>query len=714
MAVTTHRTFCRFCHANCAMLADVEDGRVVAVRGDAQDPVYGGYTCIKGRQLADAHAHPTRLLRHLKRGPDGLEPIAAAGAFDEIAHQLGTIVARHGPHSVAVYSGTYAFQNSAAMFAGHAFAKGLGSRNYYTSVTLDQPAKVYTTLRMGHWGGGVDPFSKAEALLIVGNNAINSHYSPVGGITPFSPSRRLQDAQAGGLKIVVIDPRETEVARRADVHLAVRPGEDVVLLAAIINIILAEGRFDAAFCQRHVDGLEDLRAAVAGITPEIAAARAGVPAEAIIAAARIFGDARRGVASSGTGPEMSGDGTMIEYLLASLNIICGRFVREGEPASPQRVFTAQTARPGAVMPPMKLWGEGFAASRFRGLTALGEEMPCNVLADEILTPGDGQIKALIVIGGNPVVAFPNQLKMVEAMQALDLLVAIDIRQSATTRHADYVLAPSMCLERDDITNLSEWWHETPYARYARALVPPPGDTLDEWEMIWEIARRMGVPLKFAGGEPDMATRPTKAEILDLIAHGGMVAPSQVRDDTPDGQPMIYADRTQMVTAAQADAAEARFTLTPDDVIAQLRSRLARAPAADFGFRLTSRRTKHVFNSSGHQYAALSARGTSNFAHMNPDDMARLGLADEAPVEIASAHGAVFGLAKVSADVRPGVISMAHAFGDFDTGLAGLRAHGNSTNRLVDETTGYDPITGQSRQSAIPVTVRKVTEQAAAE
>ena len=713
MATATQRTFCRFCHANCAMLADIDGDHVVGVRGDPDDKLYNGYTCIKGRQLAEAHNHTGRLLHHQKRTAAGLQPIGADAAFDEIATKLRGIVAQHGPHSVAVYCGTYAFQNSAAMFTAHAFAKGLGTRNYFTSVTLDQPAKVYTTLRMGSWGGGVDPFDKADALLIVGNNAITSHYSPVGGVTPFSPSRKLQDARARGLKLVVIDPRETEVARHADVHLAVKPGEDVALLSAIINVILSEGRFDQAFCQQHVDGLDELREAVRGMTPELAAARAGVSADAIVSAARIFADARRGVASSGTGPEMSGDGTMIEYLLASLNIICGRFVREGEPASPPRVFTAQTPRHAAVVPPMKLWGEGFAASRFRGLTALGEEMPCNVMADEILTPGGGQIKALIVVGGNPVVAFPNQLKIVEAMEELELLVQIDIRESATARHADYVLAPSMCLERDDITNLSEWWHEAPYARYARALIPPPGDTLDEWEMFWELARRMDVPLRFAGGEVDMAKRPEKAAILDLISAGCLVPPSQVRADTPDGRAKIYADLAPVVTPAP-EGEDARFTLTPDDVIAQLRARLARAPDPAFGFRLVSRRTKNMLNSSGHDYAALRAKGPSNFAYMNPDDMATLGIADESAIEITSAHGQVFGLAKAAADIRPGVISMAHAFGDFDTGLKGLRAHGNTTNRLVDETVDYDPITGQSRQSAIPVDIRKVAEVAAAE
>ncbi len=714
METVTQPTFCRFCHANCAMLADIEDGRVVAVRGDPDDALYHGYTCIKGRQLAEAHNHETRLCHHMKRTDGGLAPVAPGAAFDEIAARLQEIVAQHGPHSVAVYSGTYAFQNSAAMFTAHAFAKGIGTRNYFTSVTLDQPAKVYTTLRMGHWGGGPQPFSSADALLVVGNNAIVSHYGPVGGVSPFSPSRTLQDAKARGMKLVVIDPRTTEVARHADVHLAVKPGEDVTLLAAIINIILSEGRFDQAFCQQHVDGLDALRAAVAGVTPEMAAARAGVSADGIVSAARIFADAKRGIASSGTGPEMSGDGTLIEYLLASLNIICGRFVREGEPASPPRVFTAQSPRHAGVNAPMKLWGDGFPASRFRGLTQLGEEMPCNVLADEILTPGAGQIRALIVVGGNPVVAFPNQDKMVAAMQALDLLVCIDIRESETARHADYVLAPAMCLERDDITNLSEWWHETPYARYTRALVAPPGDAIDEWEMFWEIARRMNVPLRFAGGEASLDVRPTKTQILDLIAHGCLVPPSQVRADTPDGRAIVYADLAPMVTPPPAGAADPQFTLTPDAVIADLTARLAMAPAAGLDFRLSSRRTKHVFNSSGHQYAALQKQGTTNYAHMNPDDMARLGIGEAATIRISGVAGQVYGVAKPSPDVRPGVISMAHAFGDFDTGLAGVRARGNSTNRLVDETSGYDPITGQSRQSAIPVRVELVAEVVAAE
>lgn len=714
MTATTHRTFCRFCHANCAILVDVDDGRATGVRGDPDDPLYGGYTCIKGRQLAEAHNHPERLRSSLARRNGTLEPVPTLAALDEIADRIGRIVAAHGPHSVAVYSGTYAFQNSAAMFAAHAWAKGIGTRNYFTSVTLDQPAKVYTTMRMGGWGGGPDPFDKAEAILVVGTNTPVSHFAPVGGITPFSPSRKLQDARARGMKLVVIDPRLTETARHADVYLQVTPGEDVPLLAAMLNVMLSEGRYDLAFTQRHVDGLPELMAALKPFTPEAVATRAGVAAADIVKAARIFGDAKRGVASSGTGPEMSGAGTMIEYLLAAMNIVGGRFAREGEPASPPRVFTRQTPRVAAVTPPMKPWGEGFPASRFRGLTHLHEEMPCNVMADEMLTPGEGQIRALISVGGNPVVAFPNQAKMVRALQGLELLVAMDIRQSATTRHAHYVLAPTMSFERDDITNLSEWWHETPYARYTRALLPPPGDLLDEWEMFWELSCRMGTPLRFAGGEPPMDARPDKATILDLISDGCLVLPTQVRADTPDGRAKIYDDLAPRVAPVSSAEDAPRFTLNPDDVLDEL-ARWADPAAADgFAFRLTSRRTKNMLNSSGHDYAALRAKGTTNWAHMNPADIAALGLADGEAIEIVSAHGALYGLVKAEPGLKTGVVSMAHAFGDVDTGLAGLAAHGNTTNRLVDEAVGYDPITGQSRQSAIPVNIRPVAMAVAAE
>jgi anaerobic selenocysteine-containing dehydrogenase len=698
----TRRTFCRFCHANCAMLADVEDGRVVAVRGDPDDPVFGGYTCIKGRQLADAHNHPERLRTCLIDG----RPASTEAALDHVAAKLREIIDQHGPHAVAVYGGTYAFQNSAGVGAAVSFANGIGTRNIYTSVTLDQPAKVYTTARYGVWEGGLHSFDTADVCLMIGNNPIVSHYAPPGSLPPFSPSRRLQDAIARGLKLITVDPRTSDVARLAHIHLPVLPGEDPALLAGMLHVILTEGLHDRNFTAAHVDGLAELEAAVAEFPPEVAGARAGVDPDRLIAAARLFATAGRGVASTGTGPEMAGNGTLTAYLVTALNIVCNRFCQEGELSSIPRVFTAQTPRRAQVAPPARLFGEGFPASRFRGLTQLGFEMPCNVLADEILTPGEGQVRALINIGGNPIVAFPDQEKIARALDSLDLLVSVDARLAQTARRSHVVLAPAMCLEREDISNLSEWWYEVPYARFTAALADPPGDLIDEYAMLWGLAKRLGTGLPLAGGMCPMEELPDKASLLDLMTAGCTVAPSQVRDDTPDGSAVIYEDLHPVVGPADP-ASAGRFDLTAGDMPDALR-RYAREQREhqDFPYRLVSRRTRHRFNSTGGHLQALKVKRMTNPAHIHPDDLAGLGIEAGELVTIRSPVGEVFAVAEASSAMRRGIVSMAHAWGDAGSGPDEVREQGCSTNRLVKETVDYDPITGQSLQSAIPVTIAR--------
>ncbi len=702
------RSFCRFCHANCAILVETEDDKVVSIAGDAQDPVFGGYTCIKGRQLPEAHNHPERLLASQKKGADAFAPIATDIALDEIGAKLKALVDEYGPDSVAIYAGTYAFQNSAAVAAAMAFAQGLGTRHFYTSVTLDQPAKVYTSFQYGQWAGGGHVFGDADVALFIGNNPIVSHYGPPGGLPPFSPSRRLRDALAGGLKLIVADPRTSDVAALAHIHLPVKPGEDPALLAGMLHVILEERLYDEAFVQAHVDGIAELKQAVAAFPPAVAASRAGVSQADLVAAARMFAGGTKGSASTGTGPEMAGNGTLTQYLVTSLNVLCGRFCREGEKSSIPRIFTPVTERRAQVNAPMKLWGEGFDTSRFRGLTKLLNEMPCNVLADEMLTPGKGQVKALICIGGNPVVAFPDQDKMTRAIDGLDLFVTVDVRsEGASARRADYILAPTMSLERDDISSLSEWWYEIPYARYTEAVLPRPEGLLDEYEMLWGLARRLGSGLPLAGGACPMDVCPDKETFLDLAVAGCVVAPSQVHADSDDGRPVIYWDKHPVVEPAEPGH-EARFDLAGGGMPAQLTAYGCDDPVAgDYPFRLISRRSRHRYNSTGGHLTALKAKRTTNPAHIHPDDLAGLGVGDGEMIRIASQHGEVHALAKASDGLRRGVISMAHGYGDPDVGPGDVATRGASTNRLVSETSSFDPITGQSLQSAIPVKVLRV-------
>lgn len=710
MGQKTLRTFCRFCHASCAMLVDVENDKVLAVRGDPENTLFNGYTCVKGRQMPDMHNLPERLLKPLIRRDGQMVEISTADALKEIAAKIKAIVAENGPHSIALYCGTNAFQNSAVLGTSFALAEAIGTRNYYTSVTVDQPAKVFTSARYGQWMGGPNNFEESDVVMFVGNNPLVSHYTPSGGVPPFSPSRRLRDAKARGMKVIVADPRESDTGALADIYLQVKPGEDPALLGGMLHVIIKEGLYDRNFVAAHVDGFDALADAVADYTPETAAERAGIPVEQLVLAARTFAKGNKGRVVTGTGPEMAGHGTLTEYLVQSLNIICARFNQEGEKVANPMVFMPFAAGPkkAQVAPPVQMFGEGFAQSRIRGIGKLGQEMPCPVLADEILTPGEGRVRVLISIGGNPEIAFPNQRKVRKALEALDLFVQIDPWMSASAKRADIILAPSMCLEREDINNVSQPFCEEPYAHYTEAMVPPPGDTMDEYEMLWWIAKHLGLQLKLPGGECSMDACPDKATMLDLISHGCLVKPSDAKADaqkspTPGGA-LLYPDKHLVIGPADPDATN-KFNLAAGDMPQSFARYAGSTPEANgFDFRLISRRSKHRYNSNGHQFPFLQKKMSTNPAFFHPDDLAALSLNEGDVVEITSTVASIHAVTQASDKVRRGVISMSHAWGDDDAGKDDVFTKGGSTNRLLDDATGYDPITGMAAQSAIPVRV----------
>lgn len=714
MPIRTTKSYCRFCHAYCAIEVDVDRNRVIAVRGDASNPVYGGYTCIKGRQLPEQHSHPERLRRSLKRRPDGtFTAIASEQALDEIAAHLARIIEQHGPRSVATYNGTYAFQNSAALAVARAWHEGIDSPLYYTSVTIDQPAKFIAPSRFGTWGAGNHGFESADVVMVIGNNAIISQYSPFGGIPPFNPVKRLRDAKRRGLEVICVDPRRTEVARYADLHLQIKPGEDPTLLAGVLRVIFEENLHDAEFCAAHVGGLDDLRAAVADFTPEYVERRTTLPAALVVEAARLFARGPRGCATTGTGPDMSPRSNLTEHLVLALNTVCGRYNREGEVVPNPSILMPPAARRAQAFDPAPAWGSGPRA-RVRGLGQIFGEMPAATLSDEILEPGEGQVRALISVGGNPVVAWPDQIKALRAIEALELNVCVDIKMSATARRAHYVIAPKLSLERADVTLLTDSWYERPYAQYTEAVVEPDGDVIEEWELFWGLARRMGTPIKLPGGSLDLTRRPSKFEVLEKITAGSRVPLAEVRRH--DGG-HVYEHVRVMVEPADPHS-RGRLQLAPEGIVEELREVRAEPlssgggygeRSAAFSHRLISRRLRHVYNSSGRDLSVLRAKGTTNPAFMNVADLKRIGLESGDLVEISSEHATILGVAQATDELKSGVISMAHAWGDSPENDGQVREIGSSTNRLVNNAADYDPITGMARQSAIPVNVRPATE-----
>lgn len=717
MTVETRRSFCRFCHAGCAIDVDVDTSgaheRVVAVRGVPDDPMYGGYTCVKGRHLGDQHHHPGRLRTSLLRGPTGFEPIATERAFDHIADALAGILEAHGPRSLATYCGTAAYQNATALPVAKAFHQAIGSPSFYTSSSIDQPAKMIAPMRHGIWMAGVHEFETSDVAMIIGCNTLVSTYSFPGGLPSYNPLVRLRAAKARGLYLIVVDPRRTELANYADLHLQVRPGEDPTLLAGIIRQILVDDLVDHEFCDRWVTGIEGLGAAVEPFTPDVVEARAGVSADAVVEAARQFARRRRGATSTGTGPNMAPHSTLTEHLATALNTLCGRYNRAGELlANPSGAMGPPGRVKAQAAPPAPHVLTKGVTARVRGLHSFRGEAPTSTLADEILLPGDGQVRALFTIGGNPVVAWPDQRRTVEALRSLELHVAVDANLSATAELAHVVVASTLSLERPDVPTTIDQWFPEAYTNYTPAVLRPEGDLRQEWQLYTEVAARLGVTIRLPGGEIAPGQVIDADDVLDLVYAASKIPMEQVRADGARLRPELAS------TVAEADpGASGRLDVCPEGIAEELGDVFAEQTSAQVvsgfdpevhTFRMTSRRLRSVFNSSGRELEVLRVREGTSYAHLHPDDLAELGVVDGAVVELSSPRGTIRAVVKAAPDVGRGVVSMAHAWGGLPDDPAPLGTFGSTTSALVDVDSGYDRFTGMPVMSAIPVAVRPVS------
>ena len=715
--IETRETFCRFCHAACPLHVDVEINStgartqevVVAVRGIMEDPLFEGYTCIKGRQLADQHHAPDRLRNPLQRSDDGsFVEVTSKNALDDIAHRVQAIIAAHGPRAVATYTGTGAFQNSISMPVTQAFHSGIGSPSFYTSITIDQPAHLTSRLRMGAWEAGWQNFRDADVLLAIGYNPLVSSYAPAGGLQGTNPFVRLRRAKERGMKLIVIDPRRSELASFADLWLPVKPGEDPTLLAGLINVILQENLHDKDFCDRWVDQLDDLRSAVAPFNPEMVATRCEVEAADVLTAARMFAAGPRGTAGTGTGPNMAAHSTLMEHLALTLNAICGRVNREGDVLeSGNFLYPGDTRRAQVIAPSDPAPG---TPHRVRGLKGMPGEMLTNALAEEILEPGEGKVRCLFVCGGNPVVAFPDQLKTIAAMKDLELLVVIDHRMTPTAELAHYVIPPRLELERADVPTVMDRRFASAYVSYTPAVLQADGDLLSEWEVFAGLAQRLGTRIPLPGGDLPLDGSANDDMVLDYAFAKSRLPMSEIRAK----RSTIHEELAIKVVAADPDAS-ARFAVAPPDVVEEISVVLSEKTGAEvidgfdptkFPFRLISRRLKHVLNSLGREIPGLARVGTTNAAYMNPLDMRDLSLSDGELVRITSPSGEVVGVAEGSDTIKRGVISMSHSWGGSITD-EDVRLHGTPTNRLCTVDSGRDPINGMAIQSAIPIAVTKV-------
>ncbi len=719
--VERRHTVCRICQVACDLVVTLEDGKVQAIHGNKDNPVYHGYSCIKGRAAGALLNAPSRLLHSQERQADGtFRPIESGQAIERIAEKLNAIIAEHGPRSVAAFVGTYCTINPLFEALARNFMRCIGSPMVIDNLTIDQPGMLTSVALHGAWLAGMPSMADWDALLLVGANPIVS----MNGALGVNPARQLKQMRARGMKLVVVDPRRTECAAQADIHLQPKPGEDAAIMASLIRQLIADGSIDREFVDSETQGFEALERSVAPFTPEMVASRAGLDADDIRAAARILGEARRGATCFGTGANMSGHATTVTYLGKVLASLKGWWRRAGETMPNPGVFMdpapAIAATPGPF--PVQNVGETMHA---RGVTASLAGIPVSAVPDEILTDGPGKIRAMIVAGGNPVLAWPDQDKTVEAFSDLDLLVCIDPVMSATAEMADYVLAPRLALECETNSAANEkwglfnpgWGYETPYAQVEPPVIDPPAgsDVKEDWEFFFELAQAMGVQIDLPsiatvdpqraealGTKLDMAQKPSTPEIWAIAQNGAPVPYHQLRETRG---PHIV-DRPPLQVQPKPDGWTGRLELAAPLALDDL-AEIARNPSghdARHPFKLISRRLNDVNNSCSHDNPVQLRKWTYNPAFMHPDDLAQLGARSGDLIAIESANDRVVGVAEEDPTLRPGCVSMPHSWGRHPRHEQRPRIDGANTGRLVSIDRDCDALTGQPLMSAVPVSV----------
>jgi anaerobic selenocysteine-containing dehydrogenase len=658
---------------------------------------------------------PSRLLHSQARGAAGLQSIPVEHAMDEISERLQRILAEHGPRSVATYYGTQ-LQNVPANPLMRAFMRAVGSPMLFAALSVDKPGRPIAWALLGRWQAPPQGFADAQVALMIG---INPFVNGLGGIPAGHPGRWLSERRDAGMELIVIDPRRSDIAKRATIFLQPEPGHDIPILAAMLRVIISEGRHDKAFVDEDVRNLPQLERAVEPFEPSRVAVAAGLDEADLVRAARAFASAARGYVVAGTGPHMANHGTLLEYLALCLDTIRGHWLRAGETVQNAGVLGAPSAPRAQAADPGNAYGFG-ERSRVRGLGMSAAGMPSATLAEEILLEGPGRVRALISAGGNPVAALPDQQQTVRALESLELLVQVDPWMSETAKLAHYVIAPRMSPEMIGTTLKTEtacrsyatgYGFPSDYAQYCDAAVDPPAgsEVIEDWELFYGLAQRLELPLSITteGGEQvalDMSRRPDPESLVALLLKGSRVPLQEIRRH-PGGA--FFPASPPVVVQPKQPGWTGRLDVGNADMMAEL-TRCVTATinvSADYPFRLLNRRMAHVVNSS-YNSRAIGAHPGFNPAFLNPADLTELGLEVGDIVDIASAHGAITAVVDEEGGLRRGTVSISFGFGGRPTDDHLVRSIGSSVARLLSASDDPDPYSGQPLMSNVPVRISK--------
>lgn len=717
IATTKKKTYCRNCGAVCGIEVEVDEAqnKIISVAADKDNPETESYFCIKGRTSVDFHNGEDRLVTCRKRLDDGtFVDIAQETLMDEVAVRLKKIIDEHGPRAVAFFNGTHGY-GTLSMPLTKSLMYCIGTPSVFSTMTIDQSAKWICHGRLGMVPTWKYSDLEADVLMVVGNNPVVSHMGkPWSGIKNNAPGRAIRTAKARGMKLIVVDPRVTETARLADIHLQIKPGDDPVLFAGLIRITIENGWYNQDFCERYTQQFEELKTAVEPFDLEMVSQRLGIAKETLLEVAQLFGTAEKASIGSGTGSNMNRNSNLSEHMMETYNAICGGYRKPGDEVPNPGALTRGVPETFTIIPSIRTWEAEPKAASNEAIGQVYGEFPTGILADELTAEGPNRIRALLALGGNPVQAIGDPENTVPAFESLELLVTSDPRMTDTAKVSHYVVAPTLPYERHDLTVIGDLSYHRPFAQYTQPVMEPPPGTLPDWEFIWGIAKRLGYQLElkppifgaaFAslpdGYKLDMENKPTAEQLIEEICRQTPIA-----FDELTARPSGYAPELEPLVIREPETDDgARLSLMPPDVAAELEAELELLEESEaFPLKLSPRRLLETMNGSFRDAEKTRRRHPTNPVFMHPDDIETYGLEHGGSVVVESRFGTVNGVLKKDPSMKPGVVALTHMWGSAHADT-GNDPKGSYTGRLISVKENLQTINNMPQFSGVEVSVR---------
>lgn len=674
-----HYRTCNLCEAVCGIEIKHENGKILSIAGDKQDPFSRGHICPKAVALKDIDEDPNRLKFPVKRTGNVWQQITWTEAFSEVAARIKETQTLYGRNAVAVYQGNPSVHNLGTMLFGRELLKALKTKNTYSATSVDQLPHHFAGWAMfGHpLLIPIPDIDHTEYFLILGANPLASN-----GSLMTSPDvvKRLEAIKERG-KVVVLDPRRTETARMASEHFFIKPASDVYFLLAIIHTLFNENIVRPGRLEEFTDGLEILRAASKDFSPETVEALTGIPAPEIKRIATEFVAAKRAVCYGRIGVSVQKFGGLCHWLINSINVLTGNFDRQGGAMFTLPAFDLLALAKGDQI--YKRW-----QSRVRGLPEFMGELPVAALAEEILTAGDGQIKALITSCGNPVLSTPNGTQLDQALDALDFMVAIDIYINETTRHAHIILPPATGVENSHYDVIFNTLAVRNVAKYSEPLFPKADAAKYDWEILQELAHLLSErtePLKL---------EPPEVKLDMGLRYGRYKLTLDELRSNPHG---LDLGELKACLPERLLTENKRIDLAPACLVKDLERLKTEDSGAseDYPFILIGRRHLRDNNSWLHNSERLLKGRNRCTLLINSTDAQNLNVYNEQVVKVSSRVGAIEIPCELTEDIGRGVVSIPHGYGHGREGIhldtaknyAGVSINDLTDDRVIDELTG---------------------------